>query len=164
MTRKLYDENTERALAIYASMTEQQPEALRLADELEAPDARGRPLSSAAAELRRLHTVNAGLLNQNTELDKKLAELEAEGLEQARIIGMGAERELRLMAQVDELERALGIAGKAFRLSIEQAERLEKQPTKILGIEEMLKNAGFYKAEKQAKIECHRCGRYIADV
>jgi len=80
--------------------------------------------------LRCLHTVNAGLLNQNTELDKKLAELEAEGLEQARIIGMGAERELRLMAQVDELERALGIAGKALRLSI----------------------------------ECHRCGRYIADV
>lgn len=107
-------------------MIEQQPEALRLADELETffGDA------VAAAELRRLHTVNAGLLNQNTELDEKLAELEAESLEQARIIGMGAERELRLMAQVDELERALGIAGKALRLSI----------------------------------ECHRCGRYIADV
>lgn len=63
----------------------------------------------AAAELRRLHE---------------------EDQENARIIGMGAERELRLRAQVDELERALGIAGKALRLSI----------------------------------ECHRCGRYIADV
>ena len=144
-------------------MTTQQPEALELAKMLDAYPI-GSLGADAAAELRRLHSVNAGLLNQNTELDKKLADLEAEGLEQARIIGMGAERELRLMAQVDELARALGIAGKALRLSIEQAERLEKQPTKILGIEEMLKNAGFYKVEKQAKIECHRCGRYIADV
>jgi hypothetical protein len=44
---------------------------------------------------------------------------------------MQAATELRrLHAQVDELERALGIAGKALRLSI----------------------------------ECHRCGRYIANV
>ena len=107
----------------------EQPEALRLASELLALG-HGGTCSLAAAELRRLHEENVGLLNQNTELDKKLAELESEGLEQARIIGMGAERELRLMAQVDELERALGIAGKALRLSI----------------------------------ECHRCGRYIADV
>jgi hypothetical protein len=114
------------------NMTEQQPEAILVAERLERfyQEAQSPLARDAAAELRRLHSVNAGLLNQNTELDKKLAELEAEGLEQARIIGMSAERELRLMAQVDELERALGIAGKALRLSI----------------------------------ECHRCGRYIADV
>lgn len=38
----------------------------------------------------------------------------------------------------------------ALRLAIEQAERLEKEPTKIFGpgLEEMLNSAGFYKAEK----------------
>lgn len=49
-----------------------QPEALRLADELDLS-----VLSvcvRAAAELRRLHEVNEGLMEQNTELDKKLSE------------------------------------------------------------------------------------------
>jgi hypothetical protein len=49
----------------------EQPEALRLANLLETD---GWP--DAAAELRRLHELNEGLRDQNTELDKKLAELE----------------------------------------------------------------------------------------
>jgi hypothetical protein len=64
----------------------QQPEALRLAewlqsgadepmwsDHTEMPKA---VASRAAAELRRLHAENASLLEQNTMLDRKLAELE----------------------------------------------------------------------------------------
>lgn len=47
------------------------PEALRLAEILELCG-----WSESAAELRRLHEVNKGLMEQNTELDKKLAELE----------------------------------------------------------------------------------------
>jgi len=49
----------------------QQPEALRLADELdEKPDSDGH-CRQAAAELRRLHAVNAQLLEALEELDAK---------------------------------------------------------------------------------------------
>jgi len=56
-------------------MTEQ-PTALRLADELDHPGYGYEPKTEAAAELRRLHELNEGLRDQNTELDEKLAELE----------------------------------------------------------------------------------------
>lgn len=71
-------------------MTEQ-PETLRLADVLDAPDEhypgnfdtpkRANAMltglaQDAAAELRRLHAENKQLLEQNTELDQKLAEYE----------------------------------------------------------------------------------------
>jgi hypothetical protein len=61
------------------------PEALRLADELDA-DPMVLGYEQAATELRRLHAENAGLLEQNTMLDAKLAEMErvnAEALEGA---------------------------------------------------------------------------------
>ena len=57
-----------------------QPEALWLADELEANFWEGRCTpemrDQAAAKLRRLHAENASLLEQNTDLDAKLAEME----------------------------------------------------------------------------------------
>jgi hypothetical protein len=65
-------------------MTEQ-PDALRLADLIQSRY--GNDINDeAAAELRRLHAENAGLLEQNTMLDAKLAEMErvnAEALEGA---------------------------------------------------------------------------------
>lgn len=70
-------------------MTTQEPEALRLAEHLEKfrsfPDD-----IAAAAELRRLHA--------------RVQELEAEIAEQYRIIGMSSERELHLLARIDDLE------------------------------------------------------------
>lgn len=50
--------------------------ALRLADRLTSPNAGPWDNLEAAAELRRLHELNEGLRDQNTELDKKLAKLE----------------------------------------------------------------------------------------
>jgi DNA-binding transcriptional MerR regulator len=50
------------------------PEALRLADAL--TEKEYPPRRAAAEELRRLHELNEGLREQNTELDAKLAELE----------------------------------------------------------------------------------------
>lgn len=67
-------------------MTDKQPEALRLADRLTSPNAGPWDNLEAAAELRRLHE---------------------EMQEQCRINGMGAERELRLMAEKQELLEAL---------------------------------------------------------
>ena len=58
------------------------PEALRLAERLDDFAAASmfdfyeEELNAVAAELRRLHAENAGLLEQNTMLDAKLAELE----------------------------------------------------------------------------------------
>lgn len=66
-------------------MTDKQPEALRLADAL-TKHLGGNTATQAAAELRRLH---------------------AEVQEQCRINGMGAERELKLMAEKQELLEAL---------------------------------------------------------
>jgi hypothetical protein len=51
-------------------------DTLRLADELETEFPHYDPVLEAAAELRRLHAENAGLRDQNTELDAKLAKLE----------------------------------------------------------------------------------------
>ena len=64
----------------------QQPEALSLADWLDAVGNGSISTTAAAAELRRLH---------------------AESIEQARLLGMSAERELALRARVQELGRAL---------------------------------------------------------
>ena len=40
----------------------------------------------------------------------------------------------------------------SLRQAIEQAERFDKQPTKILSTEKLLNSAGFYKAEKQEPV------------
>ena len=68
-------------------MTDQQPEALRLADAIE--KYRSIYCKEAAAELRRLHE---------------------ECNEQARLLGMSAERELRLRAITAQLLEALELA------------------------------------------------------
>ena len=46
------------------------------------------------------------------------------------------------------------VASDVLRRAIDEAERLEKQPTKFFGpgLEEMLNSAGFYKAEKQEPV------------
>lgn len=68
-------------------------EALRLADELAGNQLYGLQ--------RRCRDEAAALLRQQSE---RIAELEAEVLEQARCTGMGAERELALMAERDRLQ------------------------------------------------------------
>lgn len=78
----------------------------------------------AANELRRLYEMERALEMQgkalrsleaqNTELDKKLAELEAEAQENARIIGMSAERELALRAEIDRLKKAVTVTAWAY--------------------------------------------------
>jgi septal ring factor EnvC (AmiA/AmiB activator) len=81
-------------------------------------------IEQAANELRRLSEMERALEMQdkalrsleaqNTELDKKLAELEAEAQEDARIIGMSAERELALRAEIDRLKKAVTATAWAY--------------------------------------------------
>jgi hypothetical protein len=96
-----------------------QPEALRLADVLDAqatwvPSDPAYAMHRAAAELRRLHAANAELtecLEKKSiaiqRIWKERDEARAEALEQARLNGMGSEREARLMAQVQEARAEL---------------------------------------------------------
>ncbi len=65
----------------------------------------------AAAEIKKLRheiaVMTHGIEIENESLRARLAESEAECLEQSRLNGMGSEREARLMARVAELEREL---------------------------------------------------------
>jgi hypothetical protein len=99
------------------------PEALRLADDLDNDDhmETSDHIYKAAAELRRLHdlvTEDSILLGRRrdeiVQLGKalnlgilRINELEAELAEQARLNGMGSEREARLLAVNAELVEAL---------------------------------------------------------
>ena len=93
------------------------PEAVRLADQIHAGN--GEWMQKAAALLRRIPGLEADyqrLMDKYNALHinalhinalasrQRVAKLEAEVLEQARLNGMGAERELALMAQVSRLE------------------------------------------------------------
>ena len=88
------------------------PEAVRLADLIHAGN--GEWMQKAAALLRRIPGLEADyhrLMDKHNALHinalasrQRVAKLEAEVLEQARLNGMGAERELALMAQVSRLE------------------------------------------------------------
>lgn len=86
------------------------PNALFLARELNAPigtQSTYSTMKQAAAELRRLHDlVTEDSILQRRQRDE-IAELKAELAEQARLVGMGSEREARLMALNAELVRAL---------------------------------------------------------
>lgn len=90
----------------------QQPEALRLADLIyEKPDSDGHCIE-AAKELRRLHAENEALRKQlkHAELaasaEASIAdELQAELQEQARVNGIGSERESKLMAENEALRK-----------------------------------------------------------
>ena len=89
-------------------MTEQ-PEALRLANWLDAMPSSGYALTNqAAAELRRLHE---------------------EVTEQGRLLSMSAERELALLARIGRLEKQLGEAvwnyGEKVRVNQELLETLK---------------------------------------
>jgi hypothetical protein len=67
-------------------MTEQ-PEALRLADAmLHYWDERGPDAEAVAAELRRLHEEAASLRDQNTELDRRLVEMEQAGRQALEVL------------------------------------------------------------------------------
>ena len=88
------------------------PEAVRLADQIHAGN--GEWMQKAAALLRRIPGLEADyqrLMDKHNALHinalasrQRVAELESEVQEQARLNGMGAERELALMAQVSRLE------------------------------------------------------------
>lgn len=90
----------------------QQPEALHWAEWLDDLfDADGEP-KAAAAELRRLHEENEALRKQlkHAELAASaeasiVDELQAELQEQARVNGIGSERELKLMAENEALRK-----------------------------------------------------------
>ena len=80
-------------------MTEQ-PEALRLANWLDAMPSSGYALTNqAAAELRRLHE---------------------EVTEQGRLLSMSAERELALLARIDRLEKLNAELLEALKLMVKQ--------------------------------------------
>lgn len=81
-------------------------EAMRLADALERPGVRYAAETEDQAKLRRIkaQAEAAALLRQQAE---RIAELEAEVQEQARVNGIGAERELALMAEVESLRSAV---------------------------------------------------------
>ena len=91
------------------------PEAVRLADQIHAGN--GEWMQKAAALLRRIPGLEADyqrLMDKHNALHinalasrQRVAKLEAEVLEQARLNGIGAERELALMAQVSRLEAEL---------------------------------------------------------
>lgn len=52
------------------------------------------------------------------QAQERIAELEAELMEQARVNGMGGEREAKLMARVERLEQALDVAMEALEKSM----------------------------------------------
>ena len=70
----------------------------------------------------------AGLVAERDTLRQQLAERDAEILEQCRLNGMGAERELKLMSQRDRLAlllRKAHSAGRSRRLTVDELYRID---------------------------------------
>ena len=90
----------------------EQPEALRLADILTA-DKYWSPMlgEKAAAELRRLHEVNQSLMEQNTELDKKLSEW----------VGLTEDELYEIFDAADDGQSPCGVCGACGKCSREVA-------------------------------------------
>lgn len=100
--------------------TDQQPKALRLADLCRSGALINNEWDEVAAELLRLHAVESGakveLMRRANLIDSlhglcesyrtQVESLQVEVNEQARLNGMGAERELALMAKVEILQAA----------------------------------------------------------
>ena len=100
--------------------TDQQPKALRLADLCRSGALINNEWDEVAAELLRLHAVESGakveLMRRDNLIDSlhglcesyrtQVESLQVEVNEQARLNGMGAERELALMAKVEILQAA----------------------------------------------------------
>ena len=92
---------------------DKQPEALRLADALDVPP--GAPLFiEAASMLRRLYAENQGqaeriqdIYKQLNDTEKEVDDLRAELREEAKINGAGAERELKLMTDLENKQAEL---------------------------------------------------------
>ena len=87
------------------------PEALRLADALMEPVVLDKHAMQAAAELRRLHEVNEGLMEQNTELDKKLAEW----------VGLTEDELYEIFDAADDGQSPCGVCGACGKCSREVA-------------------------------------------
>lgn len=98
---------------------DKQPDALKLADQLrdmstkfKTPSHERGVCNGAIEKLRRLHAENQGqaeriqdIYKQLNDTEKEVDDLRAELHEEAKINGAGAERELRLMAELDEAKR-----------------------------------------------------------
>lgn len=112
-----------------------EPNALRLAKWLDAMPSSGYALpNQAATELRRLHE---------------------EVNEQARLLGMSAERELALLAKIDRLEKQLGEAvwnyGEKVRVNQELVARFEAQ--------QPAQGCDYCNNPHYAGTKCKNCGR-----
>lgn len=73
-------------------------------------------------------------MNGEFYLDARIAELEAEGLEQARLLGMSSEREARHLARIAELEHQLDIRKAAIEAShglIQQVRTLTRSNARL---------------------------------
>ena len=94
---------------------DKQPEALRLADELERwLHVQAKDRIGAAAELRRLYAENQDqaeriqdIYKQLDDTEKEVDDLRAEMHEEAKINGAGAERELKLMTDLENKQAEL---------------------------------------------------------
>lgn len=65
---------------------------------------RDRSISQIGSDYRELNSLTSGLRARNEELNKSNADLLRENQENARIIGMSAEREMTLLARIEALE------------------------------------------------------------
>lgn len=128
-------------------MTTEQPEALRLANELERwLHVQAKDRIGAAAELRRLHAENQGqaeriqdIYKQLNDTEKEVDDLRAELHEEAKINGACAERELRLMAELDESKRIILRDEALLRQALEALEASLGWPHVIEAIKGRLK-------------------------
>ncbi len=127
-------------------MTDKQPEAMRLANLLDNEVTPEGVEREAATELRRLHAENQGqaeriqdIYKQLNDTEKEVDDLRAELHEEAKINGAGAERELRLMAELDEAKRIALRDEALLRQALEALEASLGWPHVIEAIKERLK-------------------------
>ena len=134
-------------------MTTEQSDALKLADQLrdmstkfKTPSHERGVCNGAIEKLRRLHAENQGqaeriqdIYKQLNDTEKEVDDLRAELHEEAKINGACAERELRLMAELDESKRIILRDEALLRQALEALEASLGWPHVIEAIKGRLK-------------------------
>lgn len=102
-----------------ATVVEELKEAAR--DAISAAESLGHPQAGGGAQ-KRASEAEAELQKAIERMSAALAEARAECLEQARLLGMGAERELSLTGQLEEANRLA--AGRLEQMQLDRAQAL----------------------------------------
>lgn len=124
--------------------------------EKSAYDAAIKERDEARVEVAQLKSDMHVVINQHADTIKERDEARAEIAEQCRLNGMGQERELKLMAEIERLKASLSVYFKGVNACMKDSEALTAERAKVARLREALVNIEICSSRDDASYQARQ--------